>query len=99
MSIYGASKAALERLTIGLAAEVYGDNIAVNTIAPVAAVATPGAEALVGKLLAEHPELVEPVEWLADAVLVLATCEPRRCTGRVLYSRPFLEEIGRNPQR
>ncbi len=99
MTIYGASKAALERLTIGLAAEVYPDNIAVNTIAPVAAVATPGAEALVGKLLAEHPELVEPVEWLAEAVLVLATCEPRSCTGRVLYSGPFLEEIGRKPRR
>jgi len=97
MAIYGASKAALERATIGLAAEVYADGIAVNTIAPVAAVATPGAEALVGPLLAEHPELVEPVEWLAEAVLALATCDPRRCTGRVLYSGPFLDEIGRKP--
>ena len=98
MSVYGASKAALERLTIGLAAEVYAEGIAVNTIAPVAAVATPGAEALVGRLLAEHPELVEPVEWLAEAVVVLATCEPRTCTGRVLYSGPFLDEVGRKPQ-
>ena len=98
MSIYGASKAALERLTIGLAAEVYADGIAVNTIAPVAAVATPGAEALVGRLLAEHPELVEPVEWLAEAVAILATCDPRICTGRVLYSGPFLEEAGRKPR-
>jgi citronellol/citronellal dehydrogenase len=63
----------------------------------VAAVATPGAQALVGKLLAEHPELVEPVEWLAEAVFALATCDPRRCTGRVLYSGPFLDEIGRKP--
>ena len=98
MSIYGASKAALERLTIGLAAEVYADGIAVNTIAPVAAVATPGAEALVGRLLAEHPELVEPVEWLAEAVAILATCDPRTCTGRVLYSGPFLDEMERKPR-
>jgi NAD(P)-dependent dehydrogenase (short-subunit alcohol dehydrogenase family) len=98
MSVYGASKAALERLTVGLAAEVYADGIAVNTIAPVAAVATPGAEALVGRLLVEHPELVEPVEWLAEAVLVLATIEPRTCTGRVLYSGPFLDEMGRKPR-
>ncbi len=97
MSIYGASKAALERLTLGLAAEVYADGIAVNTIAPVAAVATPGAEALVGRLLEEHPELVEPVEWLAEAVVVLATCDARTCTGRVLYSGPFLDEVGRKP--
>jgi NAD(P)-dependent dehydrogenase (short-subunit alcohol dehydrogenase family) len=97
MAIYGASKAALERLTIGLAAEVYGDGIAVNTIAPVAAVATPGAEALVGNLLAEHPELVEPIEWLAEATAYLATCDARTCTGRVLLSGPFLDEIGRKP--
>jgi citronellol/citronellal dehydrogenase len=97
ITVYGASKAALERMTIGLAAEVFGDGIAVNTVAPVAAVATPGAEALVGRLLAEHPELVEPVEWLAEAVLILATCDPRTCTGRVLYSGPFLDELGRKP--
>jgi NAD(P)-dependent dehydrogenase (short-subunit alcohol dehydrogenase family) len=98
MAIYGASKAALERATIGLAAEVYGDGIAVNTIAPVAAVATPGAKALVGRLLEDHPELVEPIEWLAEAVAFLATCDAHTCTGRVLYSGPFLEEIGRKPE-
>jgi len=97
MSVYAATKAALERLTVGLAAEVHADGIAVNTIAPVAAVDTPGAEALVGQLLREHPELVEPVEWLAEAVSILATCDATTCTGRVLYSRPFLEERGRLP--
>jgi len=97
MAIYGASKAALERLTVGLAAEVYDDGIAVNSIAPVAAVATPGAEALVGELLRSHPELVEPVDWMAEAVLALATCDPRSCTGRILYSGPFLDELGRKP--
>jgi len=97
MSVYGASKAALERLTVGLAAEVYADGISVTTLAPVAAVSTPGAEALVGKFLAEHPELVEPVEWLAEAVVVLATSDPKAYTGRVLYSGPFLDEVGRKP--
>ena len=97
MTIYGASKAALERITIGLAAELYDDRIGVTTLAPVAAVATPGAEALVGKLLAEHPELVEPVEWLARAVLILATADPTAYTGRILYSGPFLDELGRKP--
>ncbi len=97
MSVYGASKAALERLTIGLAAELQADGIAVNAVAPVAAVATPGAEALVGALLREHPELVEPVEWLAEAVLALATCDPARLTGRILFSGPFLDELGRKP--
>jgi citronellol/citronellal dehydrogenase len=87
MTVYGASKAALERMTIGLAAEVYADEIAVNTIAPIAAVVTPGAQALVGQLLCAHLELVEPVEWLAEAALAVATCDPKTCTGRVLSSR------------
>jgi NAD(P)-dependent dehydrogenase (short-subunit alcohol dehydrogenase family) len=98
MSVYGASKAALERLTVGLASEVHADGIGVTTLAPVAAVSTPGAEALVGKFLAEHPELVEPVEWLAEAVMVLATSDPKAYTGRVLYSGPFLDEVGRKPR-
>lgn len=98
ITVYGASKAALERITTGLAAEVYADGIAVNSVAPVAAVRTPGAEALVGRLMETHPELVEPVEWLAEAVLALATCDPRTCTGRILYSGPFLDEIGRKPK-
>jgi NAD(P)-dependent dehydrogenase (short-subunit alcohol dehydrogenase family) len=97
ITVYGASKAALERITTGLAAELWQDGIAVNSVAPVAAVRTPGAEALVGKLMDEHPELVEPPEWLAEAVLALVTCDPRSCTGRILYSGPYLDEIGRKP--
>jgi NAD(P)-dependent dehydrogenase (short-subunit alcohol dehydrogenase family) len=97
ITVYGASKAALERLTAGLAAEVYADGIAVNCVSPLAAVRTPGAEALVGKLLDAHPELVEPPEWLAEAVLILSTCDPKVCTGRNLYSGPFLDEMGRKP--
>lgn len=97
MTIYGASKAALERMTIGMAVELYDDGIAVNSIGPVAAVHTPGAEALVGQLLKEQPELVEPVSWLQEAVFRLSTCDPKTCTGRNLLSGPFLDEIGAKP--
>jgi citronellol/citronellal dehydrogenase len=97
-TMYGASKAALERITTGLAAEVYDDGIAVNSIAPVAAVRTPGAEVHLGPLLDERPDIVEPVELLAEAVLVLSTCDPAAVTGRVVYSRPFLRELGRTPE-
>ena len=84
---YGASKAALERYTTGLAAEVDGDGIAVNALSPVAAVRTPGAEVLVGDLMDAHPELVEPLETFVDAALVLCTCDPAELSGRVLVSR------------
>ena len=94
-TLYGASKAALERFTTGLAAEVYDDRIAVNSVAPVAAVRTPGAEALVGELMEARPELVEPVEAIVEAALALATCDPAVLSGRVLLSQPFLAEIDR----
>jgi NAD(P)-dependent dehydrogenase (short-subunit alcohol dehydrogenase family) len=94
-TLYGATKAALERITTGLAAELYDDGIAVNSLAPVAAVRTPGAEVHLGPLLDERPDIVEPVELLADAAVVLSTCDPATMTGRVVYSRPFLTELGR----
>lgn len=62
-------------------------------------VGAPGAEALVGRLLEEHPELVEPMQWLAEAVSILAGCDAATCAGRILYSRSFLEEQGRLPRR
>ena len=65
----------------------------------IAAVRTPGAEALVEALMRDHPELVEPVEWPAEAVALLARCNAADCIGRVLYSKSFLEECGRLPQR
>jgi NAD(P)-dependent dehydrogenase (short-subunit alcohol dehydrogenase family) len=94
---YGSSKAALERFTTGLAAELYGDRIAVNSLAPVAGVRTPGADALVGDVFDANPELVESLELFVEAALALATCDPATTTGRILYSRPYLEEIGREP--
>jgi citronellol/citronellal dehydrogenase len=94
-TIYGASKAALDRFTTGMAVEVAVDAIAVNSVAPVAAVRTPGADTLVGELMDARPDLVEPVEVLAEAALALATCDPRGVTGRVVLSGPFLAEIGR----
>jgi NAD(P)-dependent dehydrogenase (short-subunit alcohol dehydrogenase family) len=92
---YGSSKAALERFTSGLAAELYGDHIAVNSLAPVAGVRTPGADALVSDIFDANPDIVEPLELFVEAALALATCDPEMTTGRILYSRPFLEEQGR----
>jgi len=95
-TIYGASKAALERVTAGLAAEVYDDGVAVNSLAPVAAVRTPGADTLVGDVLDANPAIVEPLELFVEAALVLATADPATLTGRICYSRPLLEELGRD---
>jgi len=95
---YGSSKAALERYTTGLASELYGDGIAVNAVAPVAAVRTPGADALVSDLMARNPALVEPMEVMVEAILALCTGDPATLTGRITLSGPLLDELGITPR-
>jgi NAD(P)-dependent dehydrogenase (short-subunit alcohol dehydrogenase family) len=92
--LYAASKAALNRLTAGLAAELHGDGIAVNALAPVAAVLT-AAVVATGADRWIDPSQVEPVEAMAEAALALACCDPATLTGRVTYSLRLLEELGR----
>jgi NAD(P)-dependent dehydrogenase (short-subunit alcohol dehydrogenase family) len=91
-TLYGTSKAALERMTTGLAAEVFARGVAVNALAPVAAVATPGAVAM--GLVPEDPRFVEPVEQMAEATLALCTVGADRITGRSLTSAGVLNELG-----
>jgi NAD(P)-dependent dehydrogenase (short-subunit alcohol dehydrogenase family) len=88
-STYAPSKAALDRLTISFATELRDSGIAVNALAPVAAVATEGATALLNL----PPEYCEPMDMMTDAALALCTCAPGE-TGRVVRSRPYLREKG-----
>ena len=92
--LYGSSKAALNRFTTGLAAELYRDGIAVNALSPVAAVITPGVEAM-GISHWIEPSMIEPIQAMAEAALVLCSCDPARMTGRVSYSLKLLEELER----
>ena len=92
--LYASAKAALHRLTTGLAAELHEVGIAVNSLAPVAAVRTPSVEAA-GVLSPDRPGVVEPVEFIAEAALALCAGDPRTLTGRVAYSSPLLTELGR----
>jgi NAD(P)-dependent dehydrogenase (short-subunit alcohol dehydrogenase family) len=92
-TLYGAEKAALERFTQGLAAEVYNRGVSVTCVSPSLIVATPGV--LHHKLVssAEDPN-VEPESFMADAVLLLATEPLDKVTGRVTYSQQILKEFG-----
>lgn len=91
--LYAASKAALDRLTVGIAAELSPAGIAVNTLAPVAAVIT-AAVRMTGADKWIVPEMIEPVEAMAEAALALSVCEPG-LTGRITYSLDLLRELGR----
>ncbi|MGZ8763314.1 MAG: SDR family NAD(P)-dependent oxidoreductase [Acidimicrobiia bacterium] len=90
---YGAAKAALERFTTGLAAEVFDAGIAVNALAPVTGVLTEGAVAVMGGRV--DTSGFEPVEQMAEAAAYLASCPVHECTGRLLSSGGLLREIGR----
>jgi len=90
-TLYGGTKAMLDRITSGAAMDLYDANIAVNTLAPEAAVATENARSWL-----HLPESIsEPEETMAEAALALSTCEPRALTGRVTYSLSLLVELDR----
>ncbi len=92
-TMYGASKAALERFTQGLAQEVAQDNIAVTCYSPSQVVPTPGT--VYHKLVSgmDDPR-GEPPEIMAQAALLLATEDPAKVNGRVTYSQQILGEFG-----
>ncbi len=89
---YGASKAALNRYSEGLAHEVAADGVFVNTLAPVAIVLTQAAKRAVEHIATNNPDMVEPVEVMVEAAIELVT-QPH--VGLITYSRPFLHSVGR----
>ena len=86
---YGATKAALNRLTEALAHEVSSEGIFVNTLAPESISLTPGA-AYVMDIARKNPDMVEPVEVMAEAALLL--CSGRH-VGQICYSRRLLHSL------
>lgn len=90
-SVYGSTKAALQRLTGGMAAELAGHRIAVNTLAPVEAVASEGA---LHSGTLDATTHYEPVEAMAEAALQLCSADPATLSGRFAVSLPLLRELG-----
>jgi len=78
---YAAIKAALDRFTQGMAAELFDDNIAVNVVAPSTAIRTPGADQLIPE---DYP--TEDVAYLAETVLALCERPAAERTGQIAYS-------------
>ena len=94
-TVYGMCKAALERLTTGLASEVYQDGIAVNVVSP-GLVDTPGV-AVHGLINDMTRDRVQPIEVISEAVYRLASGDPKVLTGRIAYAADYLAELGLDP--
>jgi NAD(P)-dependent dehydrogenase (short-subunit alcohol dehydrogenase family) len=92
-TVYGMCKAALERFSTGLAAELYADNIAVNALSPNQVVPTPGT--VFHHLTTEDDPNSEPPAVMAEAALHLCSADPRTLTGRIAYSQDLLAELAR----
>jgi NAD(P)-dependent dehydrogenase (short-subunit alcohol dehydrogenase family) len=94
-TVYGMCKAALERFTTGLAAEVQEDGVAVNVVSP-GLVDTPGV-AVHGLITEATKDRVQPIEYIAEAVYQLATGDPKTMTGRIDYAEPLLASLNIKP--
>lgn len=94
-TVYGMCKAAIERFSSGLAAELYTDGIAVNALSPSQIVPTPGT-LFHGLVRPDDPgRPSEPPEVMAAAALALCSGDPGRLTGRIAYSQALLDELAR----
>ena len=88
LALYGASKAALDRYTLGLAAELQGSGVQVNALAPYKIARSESAEAVARQAALAHPDWVEPVEMMAEAAYLLIAGS---LSGLVVNSREVLQ--------
>jgi citronellol/citronellal dehydrogenase len=91
LGVYGASKAALNRITNAFAAELEGTGVRVNTVEPRGAVLSEGAAARGVDMIA--PENFESMEAMVEATVWLCGCPADR-TGLVHVSLDLLDQIG-----
>lgn len=83
-TVYAAVKAALNRFTQGLAAELLDSNIAVNMVGPSTAIRTPGASRYIPE---DYP--TEDVTYLAATVLAMCHLPAAQRTGLLAHSMHF----------
>jgi citronellol/citronellal dehydrogenase len=87
---YAISKLGMTLLTVGLAEEVRGHNVAVNSLWPVTIIES---QASINWGLG-RPEMWRKPDILVDCVLRIVSKEPADCTGRALLDEEFLREEG-----
>jgi len=88
-SVYAAVKAALNRYTQGLAAELLEHNIAVNMVGPSTAIRTPGASRYIP---GDYP--TEDPAYIAETVLAMCHLPAAQRTGLLAHSLHFPAALG-----
>ncbi|WP_308162784.1 SDR family NAD(P)-dependent oxidoreductase [Nocardia alni] len=88
---YWVSKAAVERLYLGLASDLKSDNIAVNCLSPSRVVLTEGWAANGGPEIPAH--MVEPPETIARAAVLLAGQDATGVSGTVQRSESLVPQL------
>ena len=87
--MYAATKAALERLTQGLAVEYQGQGISANVLSPVGRVRTPGN--VFGMTPpGGTPEPFEKAEAMGKAAVFIASQPPHAFTGNILFDEELV---------
>ena len=94
-SHYGATKRAIESMTIGLADEVRGQGVAVNCLKPVRALDTPGVRLprAPGQVGSRPLGEVPPPDSYVEAAVLLAMQTPATCTGQVFTDAEALKAL------
>lgn len=87
---YGVSKAALDRLTLGLAEELRPYNISVISVHP----GVTATEGLLQQMPPGDHSWMNPPQRTAQAVAYLATHEPMRFSGMAISVREIIEKYG-----
>jgi 3-oxoacyl-[acyl-carrier protein] reductase len=87
VAVYGASKAAMDRYTQGLAAELHGTGVTANCVCPQHVCVTEQNSPAALAALRQHPEWAEAREMMAEAALLLIAGP---LTGCIMSSRDVL---------
>jgi len=91
---YGATKRAVEAMTIGLAGELKDQGIAVNALKPVSRIETPGMHVIrPAGAPAEPDPTIPPKDGYVEAAVLLALQTPATCTGGVFYDNEAIDQL------
>jgi citronellol/citronellal dehydrogenase len=102
-SHYGATKRAVESMTLGLANELRENQIAVNALKPVGGIETPGllfgrAPGQVGGGRSGNPDLPTPDSYV-EAAILLALQTPASFTGQVCHDAEIIARLADDATR